>query len=164
VKGTIVPRLNLGFFKANSLCLSLSTFKGVDPSELSLANLSLKRTPARTPCGDLSNTSKYLILQLCAPSTTTVPFFSTLFDKFKASNSLHTPCTAFVLHLHFCWNENNSISLEISEIKLITLFNALLVGTSLTQEEKQLKLILFLPLTSNIQHEIIHTHSIKENA
>jgi hypothetical protein len=41
----------------------------------------------------------------------------------------------YVLHLHFCWYENNDISLDLSEIKLIpssthTLqtLNALLAG------------------------------------
>jgi hypothetical protein len=72
---------------------------------------------------------------------------------------------AFVLHLHFFWNENNGIPPELSEIKLRTLVNAHLADASLhslqelSQEEKQLKLILFLSQTSYIQHEI--THSIQ---
>jgi hypothetical protein len=67
-----------------------------------------------------------------------------------------------VLHLHFCWNENNGILPELSEIKLRPLVNAHLADVSLhslqelSQEEKQLKLIL-LSQTSYIQHEIIHS-------
>jgi hypothetical protein len=47
-----------------------------------------------------------------------------------------------MLHLNFCWNENNGILPEISEIKLITLFNAHLADVSLhslqelSQDEK----------------------------
>jgi hypothetical protein len=36
-----------------------------------------------------------------------------------------------VLHLYFCWNENNGIPPEFSEIKLRTLVNALLADVSL---------------------------------
>jgi hypothetical protein len=36
-----------------------------------------------------------------------------------------------VLHLHFCWNENNGILPELSEIKLRTLVNAHLADVSL---------------------------------
>jgi hypothetical protein len=36
-----------------------------------------------------------------------------------------------VLHLHFCWFENNGVLLELSKIKLRTLVNALLEDVSL---------------------------------
>jgi hypothetical protein len=110
-----------------------------------------KRVPSRTTSGKLSNTPRYLIFRLCALSATTVLQLSPWLISSKISTSLHTPCMDFVLHLHFYWNKNNSIPHEIFEIKLRTLVNAhlvdvsttLLVGT-LTQEEKELKLILFL--------------------
>jgi hypothetical protein len=47
---------------------------------------------------------------------------------------------AFVLHLHFCWNENNGISPEISEIKLKTLVNAHLADISLHSLQELLSL------------------------
>jgi hypothetical protein len=131
-----------------------------------------KRVPAHTPCGKISNTPGYLIFRLCALSATTVLQLSPWLITSKISTSLRTPCMDFVLRLPFCWNENNGIPPELSEIKLRTLVNAhlvdistaLLVGT-LTQEEKKLKLILFLSQISNIQHEIIHTqHRLIKNA
>jgi hypothetical protein len=117
-------------------------FKGDNPPKLSLTIQASKRNPACTPCGNLSNTSRYLISQLCALSATAVLHLSTLVDKFKASTNLHTPCTTYVLHLHFYWNENNGISPELSEINSepcqrtpCRRFTALLAGTSLSGRE-----------------------------
>jgi hypothetical protein len=45
-----------------------------------------------------------------------------------------------VLHLRFCWNENNDISPEISEIKLRTLINAHLADVSLHSLQELLSL------------------------
>ena len=65
---------------------------------------------------------------------------STLVDNFKALTILRTPLTAFVLHLHFCWNENNDISPELSEIRLGTLVNAHLADVSLHSLQELLSL------------------------
>jgi hypothetical protein len=99
---------------------SLSPF-GVLSKVLTLLSFHLqtqvsKRVPARTPCGRLSNTSKYLILSTLCTSATTVLQLSPWLISSKLSTSLRTPCTASVLHLHFCWNENNGIPPELSEI------------------------------------------------
>jgi hypothetical protein len=73
---------------------------------------------------------------------------------------------ASVLHLHFCWNEKNDNSPKLSEINSKTLsmhslqmFHCTPCRNFLTQEEKQLKLILSLSLrlqTFNIK-SYIHT-------
>jgi hypothetical protein len=75
-----------------------------------------------------------------------------------------------VLHLHFCWNENNGISPELSEIKLRTLVNAHLADVSLhslqelSQEEKQLKLILFSLRLHTFNMKSYIQHNIETNA
>jgi hypothetical protein len=58
---------------------------------------------------------------------------------------------ASVLCLHFYGNENNGIPPELSKMKFepsstqtLQTFTALLAGNFLTQEEKQLKIILLL--------------------
>jgi hypothetical protein len=47
----------------------------------------------------------------------------------------------FVLHLHFCWNEKNGISPDLSEIKFITLINAHLANVSLHSLQELLSLM-----------------------
>jgi hypothetical protein len=47
---------------------------------------------------------------------------------------------ASVLHLHFCWNENNGIPPKLSEIKLRTLVNAHLADISLHSLQELLSL------------------------
>jgi hypothetical protein len=58
-----------------------------------------------------------------------------LVDKFKDFNQPVHTLHGSVLHLHFCWYENNDISPEFSEIKLrpssthtLWTFTALLAG------------------------------------
>jgi hypothetical protein len=56
---------------------------------------------------------------------------------------------ASVLHLHFCWNENNGIPPELSEIKLRTFVNAHLADVPLHSLQELLS-----------GRETIETHSL----
>jgi hypothetical protein len=47
---------------------------------------------------------------------------------------------AFVLHMHFYWNENNGISPDLSKIKLRILVNAHLADVSLHSLQELLSL------------------------
>jgi hypothetical protein len=90
----------------------------------------------------------------------------------ETSLGLRTPCTAPVLNLHFCENENNVISPELAEMNSdfcqrtpCGQFHCTPCRKTLAQTEKQLKLILYSPSLqiSDIKYEIIHSR-IKENA
>jgi hypothetical protein len=76
----------------------------------------LGKVPARTPCGNSSNTSKYLNLFDSAHSLRQQSFnnFSQVANT-ETSLGLRTPCMSPVLNLHFCENENNVISPDLAE-------------------------------------------------
>jgi hypothetical protein len=165
----------------------LPTLQGTSPLELSsttskiLSLLSLieksssplGKIPARTPCGNSSNTSKYLNLFDSAHSLRQQSFnnFPQVANS-ETSLGLRTPCTAPVLNLHFCENENNVIPPELAEMNSdfcqrtpCGQFHCTPCRKTLAQTEKQLKLIPYSPSLqiSDIKYEIIHSR-IKENA
>jgi hypothetical protein len=125
---------------------------------LFITSSSLRMIPVRTPCGNYSNTPKYLNLLNMCNSATVVFNHSSLVYKSEVSASLRTPCMSPVLDLHFYQNENNGIPPKLFRDELWTLvnahlvdvFTALIAGT-LAQEEKQLKLIPLLSLSLRFQ-------------
>jgi hypothetical protein len=178
------PSRNLSTSKTMSLRLLL-TLQGTIPLELLFDNFE-----DSIPLSFLHNSSlqkdscthslrqffKYFQvfepLRLCALPATTV------FQQFRSgcnsetSLGLRTPCTAPVLNLHFCENENNVIPPELAETNSdfcqrtpCGQFHCTPCRKTLAQTEKQLKLIPYSPSLqiSDIKYEIIHSR-IKENA
>jgi len=140
--------------------LSSTTSKMLFRLSLFITSSSLRMIPVRTPCGNYSNTPKYLNLLNMCNSATVVFNHSSLVYNFEVSASLRTPCMSPVLDLHFYQNENNGIPPKLFRDELWTLvnahlvdvFTALIAGT-LAQEEKQLKLIPLLSLSlSDFRH------------
>jgi hypothetical protein len=91
-------------------------------------------------------------LRLCAlPATTVLQQFRSGCNS-ETSLGLRTPCTAPVLNLHFCENENNVIPPELAETNSdfcqrtpCGQFHCTPCRKTLAQTEKQLKLILYSP-------------------
>jgi hypothetical protein len=160
----------LQFFKVLGLLPPFDPFEGSNPSELFLDFESFRKTPARTPCGKPSNTSSVELPSTLHTPTTAVSQQVIQVTKPETLLSLRTPCTAPVLNLHFCENENKSypylsFQRQTSEPFVNALLadnsTALLAGT-LAQIEKQLKLIpLPFPLRFQTFNKKSFIHSIK---
>jgi hypothetical protein len=132
----------------------------------------LGKIPMRTPCGNSSNTSKYLNL-----FDSVHPLRQQSFNNFTQVENSETllgpcsPCMAPVLNFHFYENENNVLPPELAETNSdfcectpCQQFHYTPCRKTLSQTEKQLKLIPYSPSlhSSDIKYEVIHSR-IKEN-